>query len=62
METRKKIIMAVSENACNTTNALQVQLGLKHFGCFTHTLKLIVTNALKSVQQVINKVKSIVLF
>lgn len=62
MGTRKKIVMSVSDNASNITNALQVQLGWKHFGCFAHTLNLIVTDALDSVQPIINKVKSIVTY
>lgn len=43
---RDKIVFAVSDNAYNIQNALG-QLKFKHFGCFAHTLNLIVQSALK---------------
>lgn len=40
-----KIIFAISDNANNIKAALNL-LQLKHFGCFAHTLNLIVQSAL----------------
>lgn len=56
-----KILLAVSDNANNIKSAI-TNLGLKHFGCFAHTLNLIVTDGLKveAITIIINKVKTIV--
>lgn len=55
----KKVILAVSDNAHNIKNALN-SLQLKNFGCFTHTLNLIVQAALKTESNLIDKIKTIV--
>lgn len=55
---RNKIGLAVSDNAYNVQNALSI-LKLKHFGCFAHTLNLIVQSAISKESDIINKVKSI---
>jgi hypothetical protein len=58
----KKILLAESDNAYNIQNALSIQLNWRHFGCFAHTINLILKDGLKStdVQQLISKVKIIV--
>lgn len=55
----KKICFAVSDNANNIKSALS-KLELKHFGCFAHTLNLIVQGALKIEFNLIEKIKTIV--
>ncbi|KAL4153704.1 hypothetical protein QTP88_001537 [Uroleucon formosanum] len=55
----KKICFAVSDNANNIQNALS-NLKIKHFGCFAHTLNLIVQGALKIESNLIEKIKTIV--
>nr|CAI5839881.1 unnamed protein product [Callosobruchus analis] len=37
-----KILIAVFDNAANIKNAISEQLHWKHFGCFAHTINLIV--------------------
>jgi hypothetical protein len=61
-ELKKKILLAVSDNAYNIQNALSIQLNWRHFGCFAHSINLIVKEGLKStdMQQLISKVKIIV--
>jgi len=54
-----KIILAVSDNAYNIKNALN-SLQLKSFGCFAHTLNLIVQAAMKTESNLIDKIKTIV--
>ncbi|XP_060854989.1 zinc finger BED domain-containing protein 4-like [Metopolophium dirhodum] len=54
----KKIVFAVSDNAPNIKNALNI-LKLKNLGCFAHTLNLIVQSALKEESGLIDKVKDI---
>lgn len=54
-----KITFAVSDNANNIKNALNM-LGFKNIGCFAHTLNLIVQSALTLEEDLINKVKQIV--
>jgi hypothetical protein len=58
----KKILLAESDNAYNIQNALSIQLNWRHFGCFAHSINLIVKEGLKStdMQQLISKVKIIV--
>jgi hypothetical protein len=53
----KKILLAVSDNAYNIQNALSIQLNWRHFGCFAHSINLIVKEGLKStdMQQLSNK-------
>lgn len=55
---KNKIMLAVSDNAYNVQNALS-KLQLKHFGCFAHTLNLIVQSALNKESDLINKIKNI---
>ncbi|KAF0742811.1 zinc finger BED domain-containing protein 4-like, partial [Aphis craccivora] len=54
-----KITFAVSDNARNIKNALNL-LSLKHMGCFAHTLNLIVQSVLVLEDGLIDRVKSIV--
>lgn len=55
-----KVILVVSDNASNITSAVKNKLGWKHFGCFAHTLNLIVQDSLKLVDELKTKVKTIV--
>jgi hypothetical protein len=57
-----KILLAVSENAANIKNAISTKLSWNHFGCFAHTLNLIVKDGLKNKEMsaIIEKVKQIV--
>ncbi|XP_047002335.1 E3 SUMO-protein ligase ZBED1-like [Schistocerca americana] len=57
-----KILMVVTDNAPNLKNAISTILKWKHFGCYAHTLNLVVQDALKNVQEVHQKVKTIVGF
>ncbi|XP_031330565.1 zinc finger BED domain-containing protein 1-like [Photinus pyralis] len=54
--------MVVSDNAANIKAAVQTELGWKHFGCFAHSINLVVNDGLKGedISQIINKVKYIV--
>lgn len=54
-----KIVLVVSDNAANIKNAINI-LNLKHFGCFAHSLNLIVQEGLKSQSNLIGIIKSIV--
>lgn len=56
-----KIILAVSDNANNIKRALSI-LKLKHFGCFAHTLNLIVQGTLILESGLLEKIKTIVSF
>lgn len=59
----KKIMLAVSDNASNIKNAIKNELGWRYFACFSHTLNLIVRDALSShplLFDTIEKVKTIV--
>lgn len=56
-----KIIFVVSDNANNIQLVLSL-LQLKHFGCFAHTLNLVVQAALRLESDLIDKVKTIVTF
>ncbi|KAJ8916450.1 hypothetical protein NQ315_014667 [Exocentrus adspersus] len=55
-----KILIVVSDNASNVTKAITDVLKLKHYGCFAHTLNLVVQDALKSQSAIIEKIKTIV--
>lgn len=57
----EKINFVISDNATNVQKAL-TDLNWKHFGCYGHTLNLIVQSALTSVKDTLEKVKSIVQF
>lgn len=54
-----KINFIVSDNAPNVKKAL-AGIGWKHYGCYGHTLNLIVQDALNLVQASLDKVKTIV--
>lgn len=56
---QNKITFAVSDNANNIKRALSI-LQLKHFGCFAHTLNLIVQGALTLESSLLEKIKTIV--
>lgn len=55
-----KVNFAVSDNAANIVKAIKEGLGWKHFGCFAHTLNLIVEDALKACKKQIENVKKVV--
>jgi hypothetical protein len=55
-----KIVLAVSDNAANIKSAIQNRTPWKFFGCYAHTLNLIVGDALKLVDNLIGNVKTIV--
>lgn len=54
-----KINFIVSDNAANVKKAIS-DIGWKHYGCFGHTLNLIVQDAISLIQVNLNKVKTIV--
>ncbi|XP_046983714.1 E3 SUMO-protein ligase ZBED1-like isoform X2 [Schistocerca americana] len=56
-----KVLLVVTDNAPNIKNAVSI-LKWKHFGCYAHTLNLIVQNALKHFVSIQQKVKTIVAF
>lgn len=56
---KDKIVLVVSDNAANIKGAIST-LELTHFGCFAHSLNLIVQEALKTQSNLINTVKTIV--
>lgn len=58
----KKIVLTVTDNAANIKAAVINELGWKHFGCYAHTLNLIVQSALNLdiIKELIDKVKTIV--
>ncbi|XP_068086602.1 zinc finger BED domain-containing protein 4-like [Anabrus simplex] len=58
----EKVQLVVTDNASNIKNAVKNDLGWKHFGCYAHTLNLVVQEALDKVQPLQEKVKSIVAF
>ncbi|XP_022826399.1 zinc finger BED domain-containing protein 1-like [Spodoptera litura] len=55
-----KVNFVVSDNGANVVKAVKEILGLKHFGCFAHTLNLIVQDGLKFCKDKIDKVRRIV--
>jgi DNA-binding PucR family transcriptional regulator len=56
-----KILIAVTDNASNIKKAINSHhLQWKHFGCYAHTLNLIVQDSLEDVQELVNKLKTIV--
>jgi hypothetical protein len=44
----QKIVQAVSDNSANFTSAIKNGTGWKFFGCYAHTLTLIIRDALMS--------------
>lgn len=60
---RQKVVLAISDNAANITSAIKNGTGWKFFGCYAHTLNLIVKDALNvqpEITEIIGKVKTIV--
>ncbi|XP_047038385.1 zinc finger BED domain-containing protein 4-like [Helicoverpa zea] len=59
-----KITIVVSDNASNIVSAITTELNWRHFGCYAHSLNLIVKSGLsvENLQQTITKVKNIVSF
>ncbi|KAI2655051.1 Zinc finger BED domain-containing protein 4 [Labeo rohita] len=55
-----KIVACVSDNASNIVSAVRDHLHWDHISCFAHMLNLIVKAALKEVQHIVQKVKTIV--
>ncbi|KAL0860157.1 hypothetical protein ABMA27_010464 [Loxostege sticticalis] len=51
----------ITDNASNVVKAVKEELKWKHFGCYAHSLNLVVEDALKLVQPRIDKVKRIVM-
>lgn len=58
----EKVLAVVTDNASNICGAIKEELKWKHFGCFAHTLNLIVQDALKIIQKLHVKIKTIVTF
>lgn len=61
---KKQILITTTDNALNMQNAVKRHLGLKNFGCFAHTLNLVVEKALEvdTVKSTIEKVKAAVAY
>lgn len=55
-----KILVIVSDNANNIKAAVANELKMKHFGCFAHTINLILQDALKIPKELIEKIKTVV--
>lgn len=55
-----KVNFVVSDNASNIVKGIKEILKLKHFGCFAHTLNLIVDDAIRPCKELIDKVKRVV--
>ncbi|XP_072945701.1 E3 SUMO-protein ligase ZBED1-like [Epargyreus clarus] len=60
----KQILIITTDNAPNMQNAVKQHLGLKHFGCFAHTINLVVEKALEvdTIKSTIEKVKAVVAY
>ncbi|KAL0879640.1 hypothetical protein ABMA27_003355 [Loxostege sticticalis] len=58
---RNKVNFMITDNASNVVKAVKEELKWKHFGCYAHSLNLVVEDALKLVQPRIDKVKRIVM-
>lgn len=56
----QKVNFSISDNARNIVKAIETELEWKHYGCYAHSLNLIVTAALKPVEGLIDKIKNIV--
>lgn len=59
-EVKEKVNFMVTDNAANIVKAVKEVLGWKHFGCYAHSLNLIVEHALQLTKQQVDKVKIIV--
>lgn len=56
-----KVMLAITDNANNIVNAINLS-GWKHFGCYAHTLNLVIDDALKIVKDNLEKIKNIVAY
>lgn len=56
----EKIFLAISDNAANIQKAIRDDLKWKHFGCYAHTINLIVRDGLKIVEPIISKLRTLV--
>ncbi|KAJ8896146.1 hypothetical protein PR048_001489 [Dryococelus australis] len=52
----------VSDNANNIVHDVKDVMKLKYFGCFAHSLNLIVQNALKNIYALLEKIKAIIAY
>lgn len=57
---KNKVNFMVTDNAANIVKAVKEKLGWKHFGCYAHSLNLVVEYALSHIKPQIDKVKRIV--
>ncbi|XP_072375369.1 E3 SUMO-protein ligase ZBED1-like [Diabrotica undecimpunctata] len=55
-----KILLPISDNAPNITKAIKEDLAWKHFGCYAHTINLIIQDGLKIVSPVVTKIRTLV--
>ncbi|CAG4962456.1 unnamed protein product [Parnassius apollo] len=53
----RKVNFAVSDNASNVTNAVKNHLGWKHYGCYAHTLNLVLQDSLDYLKDNLGKIK-----
>ncbi|CAH2095690.1 unnamed protein product [Euphydryas editha] len=53
-----KVMLAITDNAKNIVNAINL-LGLRHFGCYAHTINLVVEDVLKIVKEHLDKIKNV---
>lgn len=58
-EVDKKVVCCITDNTPNITEAIQLT-GWTHLPCLAHTINLVVRNALKGPQSIINKVREAV--
>ncbi|XP_026480145.1 zinc finger BED domain-containing protein 4-like [Ctenocephalides felis] len=56
----QKVNFAISDNANNMKKAIKDILKIKHYGCFAHTINLIVNDGLKLIKSEIDIIKKIV--
>lgn len=54
-----KILLTISDNASNIKKAIIYDLAWKHYGCLAHTINLVAQDGLKSIDNLLNKVKTI---
>ncbi|CAH0731019.1 unnamed protein product, partial [Brenthis ino] len=57
---RNKVNFAISDNARSIVKAIETELQWKHYGCYAHSLNLIVASALRPLDALIENVKKIV--
>lgn len=60
-EVDKKVVCCLTDNAANITKAIQIT-GWTHLPCLAHAINLVVRDALKGPQPIIDKVKGAVEF